>query len=374
MAFDLEYTPATPLDDLVLVQGRTEEMPFNIGGVTATSKDVTMTLTILLPPSHGSLITVDQQVLQSGSIITIPFGASKIPVVYKSYDDDFFSLPEPTIDAEPDVFQYKLEGYDPETGALIGSSGGDEFPALQKIHIQNVNHPHKLLATQGSVQQALSLVSGKPMATITGIEVLDKDKDINVVRVDLEVETGKLGLNEEFRHLADFDSCRVRFQESFQKDSWRCVGNGVHDQRMTFLARPSQVKTILTDLKYVSLTEHKEDGLFISVFDGIGGDCISEYEQTYSSNRIGTMLVRYPSVQNGCYAERAYVRLVGNPELSSDDETGSSNESINMATSLGWAIYIAIGLVVFLLVGIVLRIVFFGFGRRRRGGAAVGFE
>jgi 3D (Asp-Asp-Asp) domain-containing protein len=216
MALDLEYTPATPLDDLVLVQGRTEEMPFNIGGVTATSKDVTMTLTILLPPSHGSLITVDQQVLQSGSIITIPFGASKIPVVYKSYDDDFFSLPEPTIDAEPDVFQYKLEGYDPETGALIGSSGGDEFPALQKIHIQNVNHPHKLLATQGSVQQALSLVSGKPMATITGIEVLDKDKDINVVRVDLEVETGKLGLNEEFRHFADFDSCRVRFQESFQ--------------------------------------------------------------------------------------------------------------------------------------------------------------
>jgi hypothetical protein len=374
MAFDLEYTPATPLDDLVLVQGRTEEMPFNIGGVTATSKDVTMTLTILLPPSHGSLITVDQQVLQSGSIITIPFGASKIPVVYKSYDDDFFSLPEPTIDAEPDVFQYKLEGYDPETGALIGSSGGDEFPALQKIHIQNVNHPHKLLATQGSVQQALSLVSGKPMATITGIEVLDKDKDINVVRVDLEVETGKLGLNEEFRHLADFDSCRVRFQEIFQKDSWRCVGNGVHDQKMTFLARPSQVKTILTDLKYVSLTEHKEDGLFISVFDGIGGDCISEYEQTYSSNRIGTMLVRYPSVQNGCYAERAYVRLVGNPELASDDETGSSNESINMATSLGWAIYIAIGLVVFLLVGIVLRIAFFGFGRRRRGGAAVGFE
>ena len=105
----------------------------------------------------------------------------------------------------------------------------------------------------------------------------------------------------------------------------------MHDQRMTFLARPSQVKTILTDLKYISLTEHKEDGLFISVFDGIGGDCISEYEQTYSSNRIGTMLIRYSSVQNGCYAERAYVRLVGNPEISSDDESGSNNEPINRA-------------------------------------------
>mmetsp|Transcript_12002 Transcript_12002/g.21827 ORF Transcript_12002/g.21827 Transcript_12002/m.21827 type:complete len:214 (-) Transcript_12002:2192-2833(-) len=213
------------------------------------------------------------------------------------------------------------------------------------------------------------------MATITGIEVLDKDKDINVVRVDLEVETGKLGLNEEFRHLADFDSCRVRFKEKLPRTySWRCVGNGVHNQRMTFLARPSQVKTILTDLKYVSLTEHKEDGLFISVFDGIGGDFISEYEQTHSSNRIGTMLIRYSSVQNGCYAERAYVRLVGNPEISSDDETGSNNELINRATSLGWTIHIAIGLVVFLLVGIVLRIVLFGFRRHKRGSAAVGFE
>jgi hypothetical protein len=135
------------------------------------------------------------------------------------------------------------------------------------------------------------------------------------------------------------------------------------------------VKTILTDLKYISLTEHKEDGLFILVFDEIGGDCISEYEQIYSSNRIGTMLIRYSSVQNGCYAERAYVRLVGNPEISSDDDSGSNNEPINRATSLGWTIYIAIGLVVFLLVGIVLRIVFFGFGRRKRGGAAaVGFE
>jgi hypothetical protein len=138
-----------------------------------------------------------------------------------------------------------------------------------------------------------------------GIDILDEDKDINVVRVDLEVERGKLGLkNEEFRHLADFDSCRVRFQESFQE---HILGDALgmvcmmHDQRMTFLARPSQVKTILTDLKYVTLTEHKEDGLFISVFDGIGGDFISEYEQTYSSNRIGTMLIRYSSVQNGCY-------------------------------------------------------------------------
>ena len=248
MALDLEYTPASPLDGLVLVQGRTEETPFNVGGVTATSEDVTMKLTILLPPTHGSLITVDQQVLQSGSVITMPFGASKIPLVYKSNDDDFFSLPEPTIDTSPDEFQYKLEAYDPRTGALIGSSGGDEFPALQKIHIQNVNHPHKLLVPQGSVQQALSLESGKPTATITGIEVLDKDKDINVVRVDLEVETGKITLNAESRHLADFNSCRVRFEESFQQDSWRCVGNGMNDQKMTFLARPSQVKTILTDL------------------------------------------------------------------------------------------------------------------------------
>jgi hypothetical protein len=146
MALDLEYTPATPLDDLVLVQGRTEEMPFNIGGVTWTSKDVTMTLTILLPPTHGSLMTLDLQVLQIGSIIIMSFGASKIPVVYKSYDDDFFSLPKPTIDTAPDEFQYKLEAYDPRTGALIGSSGRDEF-IFRMLIIRTSSWPHKKCAT-----------------------------------------------------------------------------------------------------------------------------------------------------------------------------------------------------------------------------------
>jgi len=314
---------------------------------------------------YGTLRTLEEQFLQTGSILTIPFGESRVPVVYESNDDSFFSLPEPSNETEPDEFQYKLEAYDSSTGELIGSSGGDSFPATQKLHVRNVNHPPELLVPQASVQQAKSITDGKPMAIISGVEVLDDDKDVNHVRVDLEVETGALTLNENFRGLADFDSCRFRWQLG-----WRCVGSGVGDRKMAFLAKPSHVKSILTELEYDSLLDHKDDNLLISVFDGIGGDCIADYEQTFSTERIGPKLTRYPSVQDGCYLQRAFVDIVGIPDDFADP--GSSiDEPVNRATALGWAIYVTIGIVAFLVVGFFLRIVFFGFGHRRRG-AAVG--
>jgi hypothetical protein len=85
------------------------------------------------------------------------------------------------------------------------------------------------------------------------------------------------------------------------------------------------------------------------------------------------MLTRYSSVQGGCYADNAYVNFIGTPLLL-DDDVGSTNVPVNRATTLGWAIYIVIALVTVLVVGILLRIVFFAFGKSRRGGAVVGFD
>lgn len=366
MSSTLLYIPATPLDDLVLIQGRTDETPFSVGGVLATNNDRTIKLTVLSVPEHGALMTTrNGQTIQVGSILTMPFGESRIPVTYNSTDSFFFSLPEPNLEtSSPDEFRYKLEAYDSLTGELIGSSGPESFPAVQMIRIQNVNHPPQLLVPQKSVQQTQSFERDKHVAIISGIEIRDSDKDVNVVRVDLGVESGTLTLNGQFRDLADFDSCRLRWPQG-----WRCVGSGSNDREMTFLARPSHVKSILTEMEYVSIFRHKDDSLLVSVFDGLGGDCISDSEQAYSTERVGPGLVRYPSLQSGCYSQRATIDILAVPREYMDE--GSVDEPINRATTLGWAIYIIIGLVAFLLVGLCLRAVLYGLGRRPRG-ASIG--
>lgn len=366
MSSELFYIQATPLEDFVLVQDRTEETPLTVGGIDVTNKDKTLKLVLLSIPTYGALMTLDQQYLQIGSTLTIPWGASRIPITYRSIDEDFFSLPEPSDHAQPDMFEYKLEAYDPRTGTLIGWSGGDSLSAKQEIHVVNVNHPPELLVPQRRVEQTKSLLFNKHVAVISGVEVLDRDKDVNVVRVDIEVESGELTLNEKFRRLAEFESCQYRWGKQ-----WRCVGKGHNDRKMTFLARPSHVKSILTELEYVSLSRYQDDTLQISVFDGVGGECIADYEQTFSSKRFGIQQVRYSSIQDGCYSQRAIVDIVAMSKV--NDDTGSVDEPINRATTLGWAIYLIIGLVVFLVVGILLRILIFGlFGRRHRRGAAVG--
>lgn len=364
MSNELIYTPATPLEGLVLVQGSTEQTPFLIGGVDATSNDRTMKLVLLSVPSHGVLITLDQQTIQTGSILTVPWGESRIAVMYRSTDTSFFSLPEPSIETEADKFNYMLEAYDPRSGNLIGWSGGDRLPATQKIHVRNYNHPPELVVPRLRIKQTKAMVSGKSMAIISGVEVLDSDKDVNVVRVDLEAETGALTLNDKFRDLADFDSCRFRWQHG-----WRCVGSGEDDRKMTFLARPSHVKFILAEMEYTSDFPYQDDSLLISVFDGIDGECIADFEQAYTSEAIGPELLHYSSVQDGCYSQRAIVEIVGMEEIPGDLD--SIDEPINRATALGWAIYMVIGIVAFLLVGLLVRLIFCGIGGRR-GGAAVG--
>ena len=359
MTDELEYTPAKPLEGIVLVQGRTEENPFTIGGVHATTNGRTMKVVILSVPTHGTLMTTDQQVLQTGSIVPMPWGESRILVTYHSTDNSFFSLPEPNAETMPDEFKYKVEAHDPRTEELIGSSGPDSLAATQKIHIQNVNHKPNLLVPETSVQQTQSVISGKAMAVISGIEIFDSDKDVNFVRVDLKVESGDLTLNEKFRNLAEFDSCR-----NLWTAGWQCVGNGINDRKMTFLARPSHINSILTELEYASLFIHQDDSLTVSVFDGVGGDCIAELDQTFSTVRIGPNLTRYTSVQDGCYSVRAFVAIIANQEIYVDP--ASVDPPINRANALGWAIYIIIFFGVFLVVVLVLRMLC-GLGRRMRG-------
>jgi hypothetical protein len=68
----------------------------------------------------------------------------------------------------------------------------------------------------------------------------EADLDLNRVRVDISVQQGRISLQNESLHLADFDFCNMR---SFS--AWQCTKDGMSRKRISFVAVPSDVSTIL---------------------------------------------------------------------------------------------------------------------------------
>lgn len=103
-----------------------------------------------------------------------------------------------------------------------------------------------------------------PMATQT-----------DAVRVDLMAyfKTGSLRLNEENKFLADFKNCTLR-----RYSDWKCKGDG-RGKDMTFIANPSNLDRILSNLVFEAYSSKAEDQIIIRVYYGEGGDCLSSEEQ-----------------------------------------------------------------------------------------------
>jgi hypothetical protein len=200
-----------------------------------------------------------------------------------------------------------------------------ETPSLRGANTTNVNHRPTLVIPQAPITLSTSSL-GSPFAVIEGIEVIDIDDDVNVIRINVWSDNGKINLNAKYRSLADFASCKGRWQYD-----WRCQGDGINDRNMTFLAKPSHVGFILADLEYSSFADNAEDKLFVQVFDGIGGECISQDEQS----------VHYSS-EVACYEASGWVELLVSPEQAGGtrDTDGSSGANFFGTQSLlGWLFY-----------------------------------
>jgi hypothetical protein len=210
--------------------------------------------------------------------------------------------------------------------ALITSN---ETPSLRGA---NVNHRPSLLIPAISVTLTTSPL-GSPFAVIDGIEVIDVDDDVNVVRINVWSDNGQLKLNDKYRSLAHFESCSRRWEFD-----WRCQGDGVNDRNMTFVAKPSHVGLILADLEYTSFLDKTEDKVTVQVFDGIGGQYISQVEQAYSDGPNG---VHYSSVQDGCSGVSGSVEILVSPEQAGGtggdiDSGGKIHDFFNAQSLLGW--------------------------------------
>lgn len=81
------------------------------------------------------------------------------------------------------------------------------------------------------------------------VAVVDADRDVDAVRVDIACNFGILNLDRDKLSLADFNS-QTYCQSSGVSRSWFCKGSGFGDRSMTFIAMPSDVTTLLFGLTY----------------------------------------------------------------------------------------------------------------------------
>jgi hypothetical protein len=331
------------VNSVVLVQGRTEDTPFSIGGVDESNTNRTMQIVIKEPPRYGDLYA-NERILEEGSVIQVPEGESRVLVSYQSTNEFYFTLPSSSssnaIPYAGDKFEFMIESIHPVTGEPLNSNY--TRPVTQRIEVLNVNHRPSLILPVPFVTLTPPLPHLSPSAVFEGIKVEDADNDVNDIRVTIGAENGVLTINEKDRSLADFASCNERYESE-----WRCQGDGVSDRKMTFLTKPSNLEAILSGLKYTSYFQNMDDKLTVQVFDGIGGDCISQEEQAFS---VGPNLTSYSSVQDGCYGITASVDILYSREQAGESggggmDSGSKIRDIFSAQSiLGWLFY---GLLIF---------------------------
>lgn len=223
-----------------------------------------------------------------------------MPYLNITYNDD----EDPKLHDEStyvdESFQYAIlsqpmEAEEKETSRLFESS-----PVIrQQINVVNVNDPLALNIPYG--QQSLTAFSSLSWNTegcykepdrfwrndfiencetrlrLEGFQVLDADRNLDYVRVDVESSSGVLTLNQEYLAQTSFAICSNRTVSGVEDVRWNCDGTGTGDSKMTFISRPLHLNNILNNMTFESLQEG-EDEIVISIFDGEGGECLSSME------------------------------------------------------------------------------------------------
>lgn len=189
------------------------------------------------------------------------------------------------------------------------------------IQVQHVNRPPQLTSPT-------DLVPRESTIFIHNITLIDPDAD-TPVRVDVVPGSSQVTLTSQTRPPLETALCRQRTDSP-----WQCVGDGVADRMMTFVAPTGDVTAILENLK-VDLLQ-VQDNVTVRVYDGVGGNCLSAREHAlYGSSW---------TVHRDCYCAEATVqiRLDGAflPRTSSQDTTNVSR----IAKLLFWGLTLSVAL------------------------------
>eukprot|EP00536_Pseudo-nitzschia_multiseries_P006556 jgi/Psemu1/15589/gm1.15589_g len=287
-----------PVMDNLVVQGRSALI--SVGGMDASNSTTSFWDTmveIVEVPLYGDLVGPEDSILRIGDRIPLKKGQARIKVTYRHVRDDYFSVPTTSFNGTTlhnanlpgESFSYRLvalrKGNDNPESDLEHVLLGRSKTVRQDLIILHRNHPPRLRRLPDDVILPELQPTGpgaRPWATL-GKDLLlsdEADYDIDRIKVDLWAYNGTLDIDLEERELqiiAEITNCDNPSPPLTSDMDWICRGQ--HNRNVTFLATPSDITRILSNVKYTALHWNQRDSIMIKMYDGNGGPCLHDDER-----------------------------------------------------------------------------------------------
>ena len=160
-------------------------------------------------------------------------------------------------------------------GAVLSST-----EVVQELNVVNVNDNSTItceplmleIQATGVVADDLTFEYARPdKLFIYEFFITEKDRGVDPIRVDIEMEYGYVTLNHTLSSRVSFEYLCSGTRE------WRCTGDGIRFQSMVFVGAPEDVRNVLNGMLFVSYKQNLVDNMTVTIYDGFGGDCIWEF-------------------------------------------------------------------------------------------------
>jgi len=258
--------------------------------LTLTGRDYSfehrsMRVELVTVPSHGTLTEAGHpnRTLLPGDFLFANLTWPSVQALTLEYTgaDDFFNWPATDWDGAA-----RGDGDDAFTFRAL-SLEGDGLASVvrtQRVRVTNVNSA-TALAVPIDYEAKQSLYAYSSFAgdddgldefpttlVVSGVNVSAPDGDVDVVKVRIACEHGKVTINPADVDSLDFTSSAYCEHPTQNPSCKNPFGNGYAET--VFLGTPSAVTTALDGFSYVCATSHVTDTCVVQVFDGAGGSCM----------------------------------------------------------------------------------------------------
>lgn len=159
----------------------------------------------------------------------------------------------------------------------LGTAAISSPESSQKLKVTNTNDNSTLNCTDQilsvrAMGAAMDDDETRPdQVFIYNISVTEKDKGVDPIRVDLDVDKGYVSLNETQVARLEFSAVCSATQD------WTCDGNAFFEQNMVFIGAPEDVQNAFYGMRYFSYDSFTMDYIDITLYDGSQGDCLREF-------------------------------------------------------------------------------------------------
>ncbi len=200
--------------------------------------------------------------------------AAHPPVLWYNGGEGYFTYPSTTWNGTKLAVSQELFTY-----RMFSADGARSTVFPQYIEIQNENDPTDIYYDcrkpctanefgQFEVNTLNHLPSDDEISSfvvLDGFVLLDPDRDVDLIRVDVASQNGGLlTLNTNYLSAVDFSSYTYCYQSRY----WSCLGDGSTSNRAVFVGTPWAVGAVLNGMRYESANPGVNDNITITLYDG----------------------------------------------------------------------------------------------------------